>query len=407
MSNLDELKAILDRIAADQHNKADINTLRDALIFSGDQTVLQLGNGNVNLGDIGKAEAVNIGNRVIYQGTDAETILKVFRQLRDENLIIRKRIIGLILIVAVIVCFIILCINPPTEESILKIFILIISLTMGISVSLLLDTLALEREISLNKWAIRLTSGLTTFLIVSLSSWFFIPSVVVPGIRRGPIYLNYITGINHYPVLALIEEGIPKELTESALKNLNGKPLVDTDNPIYKNIKRFANESGNQKIIHIEEGYSHHYQRNQGGRTYEGDTKHFNNGETVHIQRQDNFNINNKNYTNKGEIEDFQYFPFLLPFQSDLESAEWTSFLKTPSQADNNIGQILQYPKLSDILKIGKKDYSSFIRNSNIKDLWIKNIIEENPENRGFIGYRYSFINDLSNKMFFESKALP
>jgi hypothetical protein len=83
MSNPDELKAILDRIAAGKHTNADITALRDALIFSGDQTVAQLGKDNINIGDIGQARDIHIGDR-IYQDASAEAIRDVIRQVLDE-----------------------------------------------------------------------------------------------------------------------------------------------------------------------------------------------------------------------------------------------------------------------------------------------------------------------------------
>jgi hypothetical protein len=83
MATLDELKAILDRIAAGKQTKADINALRDALIVSGDQIVVQQGNNNINIGHIGQAGDIHIGD--IYQGVSAETIKQVIRQILREE----------------------------------------------------------------------------------------------------------------------------------------------------------------------------------------------------------------------------------------------------------------------------------------------------------------------------------
>lgn len=84
MSNHDDLKAILDRIAEDRYTKADITALRHALNFSGQQIVLQWGKDNINLGNIGQARDINIGAR-LYQGADAEEIKKVLRHILEEN----------------------------------------------------------------------------------------------------------------------------------------------------------------------------------------------------------------------------------------------------------------------------------------------------------------------------------
>lgn len=84
MATLDELKAILDRIAAGEQTKADINALRDALMISGDQIVVQQGNNNTNIGHIGQAGDIHIGGH-IYYGVDAETIKQVIRPILLEE----------------------------------------------------------------------------------------------------------------------------------------------------------------------------------------------------------------------------------------------------------------------------------------------------------------------------------
>jgi len=81
MSNPDELKAIFDRITENRHTKADITALRNAFTKSEDQTVAQLGRENINIGDIGQARDIHLGDR-IYQGLDAGKIRDVIRQIQ-------------------------------------------------------------------------------------------------------------------------------------------------------------------------------------------------------------------------------------------------------------------------------------------------------------------------------------
>ena len=80
MTTPDELKAILDRIAAKRHSEADINALRNALTISGDQIVVQQGNNNINIGHIGQAGDIHIGDRTYY-GADAQTIKVVLQEI--------------------------------------------------------------------------------------------------------------------------------------------------------------------------------------------------------------------------------------------------------------------------------------------------------------------------------------
>ncbi|HEY9671358.1 MAG TPA: NB-ARC domain-containing protein [Waterburya sp.] len=80
MATLDELKAILERIAANRHSEADITALRDALTISGDQIVVQQGSHNISIGHIGQAGDIHIGDRTYY-GADAETIKVVLQEI--------------------------------------------------------------------------------------------------------------------------------------------------------------------------------------------------------------------------------------------------------------------------------------------------------------------------------------
>jgi len=72
----DQLKAIFDRIVAGNQTEADLAALRDILVFQGNQDVVQSGNGNINIGQ---------GRDIyIYQGTDAETIKKILKEIVPE-----------------------------------------------------------------------------------------------------------------------------------------------------------------------------------------------------------------------------------------------------------------------------------------------------------------------------------
>ncbi|NER20494.1 MAG: hypothetical protein F6J96_07195 [Symploca sp. SIO1C2] len=72
----DQLKAIFDRIVAGSQTEADLAALRDILVFQGNQDVVQSGNGNINLGQ---------GRDIyIYQGTDAETIKTILKEILPE-----------------------------------------------------------------------------------------------------------------------------------------------------------------------------------------------------------------------------------------------------------------------------------------------------------------------------------
>lgn len=264
----------------------------------------------------------------------------------------------------------------------------------GLSVVLVLDNLDLDEEIFLSKWAIRGTGGLATFLVVLLLSWFVMPAVNESGIRRGPILLKYITGISHYPVLALAEKFTPGELNK-ALK-IDGTPLIYTNSPVYETIERFISESGNQKTVAQQsEEYSLHYALNQGDRTTEADTKYLAKGESTYSQNKKDFYNDTVKY--EGETEGFQYAPLYMPFQESSSNADWTSVVDISDPVSPAVGSILQYPKLSDLKNYAIKDDSAYTTNPELNDRWIKKLIEANSENRGFIAYQYFFIKNLSD----------
>lgn len=81
MTNSDELKSILDRIADDRFTEADIATLR-RLLGSGDRQIeLQLGKYNVN---IGEGREIHIGDRFYYEWND-EAIQALVKAIQKVN----------------------------------------------------------------------------------------------------------------------------------------------------------------------------------------------------------------------------------------------------------------------------------------------------------------------------------
>ncbi|MBD2459246.1 hypothetical protein H6G80_35070 [Nostoc sp. FACHB-87] len=79
MTSPEELNPILERIVKHQHTESDISLLRQWL-SNGSQIVSQQGKYAVNLG---QGQEIHIGDR-IYQGTDAETIRQIVRNIVQE-----------------------------------------------------------------------------------------------------------------------------------------------------------------------------------------------------------------------------------------------------------------------------------------------------------------------------------
>ncbi|MEQ8539196.1 MAG: tetratricopeptide repeat protein [Coleofasciculus sp. D1-CHI-01] len=83
MTTLEQLQAILNRVATHSHTEADIIALRDAVIVRGDQIVAQEGDHNINIGHIGQAGDIQINPT--YYGADAETIKAILQEIVSER----------------------------------------------------------------------------------------------------------------------------------------------------------------------------------------------------------------------------------------------------------------------------------------------------------------------------------
>lgn len=81
MIDSSELLIILEHILNGSADEDEINLLRQSLTASSGQNVVQLGKYNVNIGD---AKDIHIGDKV-YQGTDAETIRAILREILSQS----------------------------------------------------------------------------------------------------------------------------------------------------------------------------------------------------------------------------------------------------------------------------------------------------------------------------------
>ena len=81
MIDSSKLLIILEHILNGSADEDEINLLRQSLTASSGQNVVQLGKYNVNIGD---AKDIHIGDKV-YQGTDAETIRTILREIPSQN----------------------------------------------------------------------------------------------------------------------------------------------------------------------------------------------------------------------------------------------------------------------------------------------------------------------------------
>ena len=216
------------------------------------------------------------------------------------------------------------------------------------------------------------------------------------------ISYRHLTGINEYPTLSFLEPIIPKKVT--TILGINNTPIIHTDNPVFRNIERFSKESVNEKLIsdkyhqpHPENGPNISYTINQAGFTKEGEERWLDETEesTYNAFNQSREYFENDNLKYDPRNQEFEYAPILMPFQAFFENSEWTSIV-----LETNSGRLIQAPRFSEIKTMAIKDEIKLDFHSNLKETWIRKVIENNPSIRGFILYIYQYLEDLSNGYF-------
>lgn len=289
--------------------------------------------------------------------------------------------------ISVIVAIVVLAISP-SNQVVMGVFRLIIACGFGYSVYLYIKSLNLDVVRSRRLPLSSLAGFVVTSSLLSLSL------IAIPD---RLIVLRNLTGINEYSVFGLIESNIPTPLKQTL--DLKKEPIIDTQNPIYEAIQTFRESSGNTSLIKT-------YQQ---ASTVSSDLNE--NNETVRIRArrnslnqliqkrekvyQDLAKYETSRGTFGGEGQEFYFTAGLMPLQTSLSDAEYTAFLP-PLLSDDRYkayqpGTLLQYPKLVDVKRF--LTLHSVMPNKTWADIeWYRNILENNPDVRGFIGFTYKYI---------------
>jgi hypothetical protein len=201
--------------------------------------------------------------------------------------------------------------------------------------------------------------------------------------------------LKEYSVLGFLTEEFPYKLLD--ILRIENTPLI-YKNSVLESVERFAIESGNSDLIHSSyhatSGVAITYSINQRGQTFSG--KEYRG--LSRPERLDVFDQNREDYENDTlrfdtERQEFFYAPVHVPFQSEIQNAEWTCLCK---KLDSNKfkGHVYQYPELGSVLKEGSRDIGAAARASS---QWIQNVAKLNPTCRGFLLYHYQFISDVDD----------
>lgn len=311
--------------------------------------------------------------------TWSQSISKTYLDRKTALVVAAFSVVALIAVLAI----------SPSNQIVMGVFRLIIACGFGYSVYLFIQSLNLNlvksRRLPLSSLAGFIVTS--TFLSLSL--------IAIPD---RLIVLRNLTGINEYSVFGLIESNMPTPLKQTL--DLKQEPIIDTQNPIYEAIQTFRDSSGNTSLMNTyEKASTVSSELNQNNETTRilarrNQSNHF----TQKRERiyQDTAKYESSRATFVSETQEFYYTTGLMPLQTSLSDAEYTAILPPLSSDDRyykkfDPGSLLQYPKLSDVKRFLTLSYLP--PNKTWADIeWYKNILENNPEVRGFMGFTYRYV---------------
>jgi hypothetical protein len=187
---------------------------------------------------------------------------------------------------------------------------------------------------------------------------------------KKSISYRHLTGINEYPTLSFLEPEFPNKL--KTILGIKKTPIIFTNSHVLAQLEKFTVESGNEFLIScILRPATITYCINDNNYTKSGSNNRVRKEEFS--QSKEDFEKDTLDYTR--EDKNFEFAPVTAKFQNEIEQAQWTSILEN---------KILQYPKLSRVKSLGKRD------------LWIKKIINKNHDIQGFLLFEYRYIQEIS-----------
>ena len=269
------------------------------------------------------------------------------------------------------------------NEGTLAIVRFLAALAGGLSAGLFLGEVQAQGII--NKVLIRASGGFAVFLIIFLLFFYGIPKES----NDKPISFRYLTGANDYPTLTLsiLSPDIEDKITLNVLSKFLGiekPPIVHSDNPVFENIEKFKIQTGNENTIANQNKFQYLLYSSNNGKDISKDSidlKEPNKSRKAYREVQ---------YKGEDDTYTFHYAPISSPFLSDIDSAKYTTLIESER---NNL--IVQYPKLADVSKFGIRDDFSYSINSSLEDIWIKKVIQSNPNSRGFFAFAYPYTNTI------------
>ncbi|UBF23777.1 hypothetical protein K9N68_18625 [Kovacikia minuta CCNUW1] len=325
-----------------------------------------------------------------------------------------ERGIGLALAVAVLLTFIVLVLNPRSMDGGTMAIVRFLAATFaGIAGYLFSGNLGLEAKIPWSKTQIRATGAFAAFVLV-----LFLFFVGVPGLddtdkskhgtdssgteqSRSPISVQYWIGFNGYPTLTLsfLNQKFDSEVISQILSEVfatDKRPIIHSENPVFKNIEKFIRESRNQDTlirVNKENEQLTYYSNNPKVLKKKDDG---NSGKKLNINNNDGSIKRSRSnlipadrIVYESETDNFHFASLLMPFQAANEEAKYTSLVIDKYVETGSEYRIVQFPKLSSFNKLAILDDWSGEDVNTSNNIWIKRLIEGNPSSRGFFAFVY------------------
>jgi Trypsin-like peptidase domain len=293
---------------------------------------------------------------------------------------------------------------PPADDTQRYIIITIISLLLIIAALVFVNTLEKREDIGIVE--IRVAASILSLAVGVGSSSLFVSSPFEGDgyTHSGKIWFRYYTASQPFSVLSFAKSKFSDEFRDGILKS-SISPLIYEKSPAFLALERFITETGNNNFIKETLNANISYDINFSGQTkqassnsgYDGAKRIFD-GEKRQSQTREDFEKSGIGLGQDDNIGGFSYITMLTPFQDAIDNARWTSFIDTNSDVYKGVGAVLQYPRLSTLLDYNIKEDNVVSWKKNLAhDTWIKRIVKNNPDNRGFLGYIYKYFDDPSN----------
>lgn len=293
---------------------------------------------------------------------------------------------------------------PPVGDTQRYIIIALISFLLVTASLVFVNTLEKREDVGIVE--IRVAASILSFIVAVISSHLFIDASFEGDgyTHSGKISFQYYTASEPFSVLSFAKSKFSDEFRNGILKS-SITPLIYQKSPAFLALEKFIAETGNNDFIRNTADAYVSYSINLNGQTkqaYSNNGIYKNNrifgGEQRQPQTREEFDKSGITSAEDSTVG-FSYATLLSPFQEKIDNAAWTSFIDSSSDINKGVGAIIQYPKLSTLLEYNiKEENVASWKKSLVHDTWIKKIVENNPDNRGFLGYIYRYFNDLSSQ---------